>query len=187
MPHVTWGSEVSKSILDAAHRRAWEAASKSEGRWVDLIFAESKLSRKLEVLISQCPTADDGTQAVAQILAIEPKDRAAAFAFICYPAAAMGKLPIGPEGANDLGRLATPILTIDKDVKWTEYGSSSNQHHPNYDAYAKVLSSLSGARAERAKQFFSWCLVEQIPVPDPAGLEKEIDACAALLHKRVAR
>ena len=186
MPHTTWGAEVSKNILDAAHRLAWEAASKSEGRWVDLIFAEAKFERKLEVLLKHCPSPDEGTQAITQILASEPRDRAAAFAFAVYPAAAMGKLPIGTEGANDLGRVATPILTVNAKVTWTESLSSVQaQHHPSYDAFATVLENLSGARSERARQFFSWCLVEKILVTDPAGLEKEIEACAKLLKKRL--
>ena len=37
--------------------------------------------------------------------------------------AALGKLPIGTEGANDLGRLASPILSVDSEVTWTERGS----------------------------------------------------------------
>ncbi len=185
MPHPTWGAEISKNVLDAAHRLAWEAAIKSEARWVDLMFAEAKLQRKLEVLLKHCPSGDEGTQAINQILASEPRDRAAAFAFAAYPAAAMGKLPIGTEGANDLGRVATPILTVDAEVTWSERGSVQAQHHPSYDAFATVLGNLSGARSERARQFFSWCLVEKIVVTDPVGLEKEIEACAKLLKKRL--
>ena len=185
MPHTTWGAEVSKNILDAAHRLSWEAASKSEGRWVDLIFAEAKFERKLDILLKHCPSPDVGTQAITQILASEPRDRAAAFAFAVYPAAAMGKLPIGTEGANDLGKVATPILTVDAEVTWSERGSVNAQHHPLHDAFATVLKNLSGARSERARQFFSWCLVEKIEVTDPAGLEKEIEACAALLKKHL--
>ena len=185
MPHTTWGAEVSKNILDAAHRLSWEAASKSEGRWVDLIFAEAKFERKLDILLKHCPSPDAGTQAITQLLASEPRDRAAAFAFAVYPAAAMGKLPIGTEGANDLGKVATPILTVDAQVTWSERGSVKAQHHPSYDAFATVLKSLSGARSERARQFFSWCLVEKIAVTDPAGLEKEIEACATLLKKHL--
>ena len=186
MPHGTWGSAIARNVLDAAHRLAWESAAKSEQRWVDLMFAEVRLNRKLEVLIQHCPSPDEGTQAVAQVLAAEPRERAAAFAFALYPAAAMGKLPVGSEGANDLGRLAMPILTVDAEVTWSERGVSGSAHHPGYAAYAAVLANLSGARAERARQFFSWCLTEQIKLLDPAGLEKEIDACAKLLKKQVA-
>jgi MoxR-like ATPase len=185
LPHETWGVEVAKNVRDAAHRLAWNAASQAEARWVDLLFAERKLNRKLEVLIKQCPSPDEGTQAVAQILAAEPRDRAAAFAYAIYPAAVMGRLPIGPEGANDLGRIASHILTVDGDVTWAERGSSQAPHHPAFDAFAKVLGRLSGARAERARQFFSWCLVEQIEVTNPAALEMEIDGCARLLKEDV--
>jgi MoxR-like ATPase len=183
LPHCTWGVEIAKPPVDAVHRLAWNAASRAETRWVDLIFAEFKLSRKLEVLLKHCPSPDEGTQAVAQILASEPPDRAAAFAFALYPAAAMGKLPVGSEGANDLGRLASPILSVDAEVTWSERGTINAPHHPGYDAYAKLLGTLSGTRAERAKQFFSWCLTEQIVVGDPAGTEREIEACAVLLKK----
>ena len=186
LPHATWGAEVAKNVLDAVHRLAWEAAVKAGGRWVDLMFAEARLDKKLEVLLRHCPSPDDGTQAVAQILASEPRDRAAAFAFALYPAAAMGKLPVGSEGANDLGRIASPILTVDADVTWSERGTVNAPHHPSYDSFAKVLGNLTGARAERARQFFSWCLVEQVQVKDPTGLEKEIEACAKLLKKQVA-
>jgi len=186
LPHATWGAEVAPNVIDACHRLAWEAASKSEARWVDQMFAEAKLDRKLKVLLKHCPTPDEGTQAVAQILAAEPRERAAAFAFAVYPAAALGKLPIGSEGANDLGRIATPILTVDGTVTWIERGSAQGQPHPAYGAFAQVLAGLTGARAERARQFFSWCLVEQIPVSDPAALEREIDACAGLLKQRVS-
>ena len=185
LPHSTWGAEVSKNVVDAAHRLAWEAASKAGARWVDQIFAEARLDRKLEVLLKHFPSSDEGTQAVAQIIAAEPKARAAAFAFAVYPAAAIGKLPIGSEGANDLGRIATPILSVDAEVTWTERGMAQAPHHPAYDAFARVLAGLTGARAERARQFFSWCLVEQVTVPDPAALEKEIESCAKLLKKVV--
>lgn len=185
LPQPTWGAEVAKSVLDAVHRLAWEAASKAKSRWVDMIFAEPRLDKKLEILIKHSPSADEGTQAVAQILAAESRARAAAFAFAAYPASALGKLPIGPEGANDLGRIASPIMTVDAEVTWTERGSRQAEHHPAYDAYARVLGNLKGAREERARQFFSWCLVEQVTVPDPAGLEKEIEACVNVLRKRV--
>lgn len=185
LPHVTWGADVAQSVQNAVHRLAWEAATQAERRWVDALFAEYSLNRKLEVLFTHCPSPDEGTQAVSQLLAAEPRDRAAAFAFAVYPAAAMGKLPIGAEGVSDLGRLASPILTIDADVTWTERGSTAAPHAPGHDAFAHVLGRLSGARAERARQFFSWCLVEKVAVGDPAALEKEIDACATLLRKRV--
>jgi MoxR-like ATPase len=186
MPHGTWGSEVAKNVLDAAHRLAWDASSKSQPRWINLMFAESRLDRKLAVLIQHCTSPDEGTQAIAQVLATESRERGAAFAFALYPAAAMGKLPVGSEGANDLGSIAAPILSVDAEVTWSERGSAKAAHHPGYDAYASVLTNLSGARAERARQFFCWCLTQQIKLVDPVNLEIQIEACAKLLRKQVA-
>lgn len=186
LPQGTWGSEVAKSIVDAAHRLAWEAACNSPDRWVDLMFAEPRLDRKLNVLIKHCKAPDEGTQAVSQLLACEQPERAAAFAFAIYPAAILGKLPIGSEGINDLGRMAAPILSVDAEVTWTERGSTSSKHHPSYDAYARVLTGLTGARAERAKQFFCWSLTAQLNITNPAALEAEINACVKLFKSRVA-
>jgi hypothetical protein len=39
---------------------------------------------------------------------------------------------------------------------------------------------------ERARQFFCWCLTQQIKLVDPVGLEIQIEACAKLLKKQVA-
>ena len=186
MPHGTWGSEVAKNVLDAAHRLAWDASSKSQPRWINLMFAESRLDRKLAVLIQHCTSPDEGTQAIAQVLASESRERGAAFVFALYPAAAMGKLPVGSEGANDLGSIAAPILSVDAEVTWSERGSAKAAHHPGYDAYAAVLVNLKGARLERARQFFCWCLTQQIKLVDPVGLEIQIEACAKLLKKQVA-
>ncbi|OQW86036.1 MAG: hypothetical protein BWK72_19140 [Rhodoferax ferrireducens] len=186
LPHVTWGGDIAKNVLDAAHRLAWEAASNTPERWVDLLFAEPRLDRKLAVLINQCPGPDEGTQAIAQLLASESRERSAAFAFALYPAAVMGKLPIGSEGVNDLGRLASAVLSVDAEVTWTERGNTVAPHHPGYDACARLLSDLRGARAERAKQFLSWCLVEQISLVRADELEKEMDGCVRLLKKQVS-
>ena len=185
LPQATWGVEVAKNVLDAAHQIAWDAAM-SQSPWVEKLLAETTLERKLAILLEHCSSPDEGTQAVAQVLAAEPPARAAAFAFVVYPAAALGKLPVGTEGANDLGRIATPILTVDATVTWTEYGSAQAKQPPAFDAFARVLLDLAGARAERARQFFSWCLVEGIEVDAPAVLEAQIDACAQLLKGRLS-
>jgi MoxR-like ATPase len=185
LPHATWGAEVAQNRSDAAHRLAWNAA-RSQSAWVERLLAEPRLDRKLAVLLEHCPSPDEGTQAVAQILAAEPRARAAAFAFALYPAAALGRLPVGSEGANDLGRLANRILTVDGTLTWSERGAAQARHHPEIEAFARVLADLSGARAERARQFFSWCLLEQVELADPAVLEQEIDTCVRLLRERVA-
>ena len=43
---------------------------------------------------------------------------------------------------------------------------------------------MKGARAERAHQFFSWCMVSKLQPAKPADLEREIEACVEVLRKR---
>jgi hypothetical protein len=45
------------------------------------------------------------------------------------------------------------------------------------ERFAAVIGKLKDARAERARQFFDWCVVAQVVVRDPTSLENEIDNC----------
>ncbi|MBI4348105.1 MAG: AAA family ATPase [Elusimicrobia bacterium] len=183
LPHAAWGGEISAEAVAAAHRSAWDSCMLTgDRRWVHLFHLEKALPAKLKLLLGSCPGPDAGTQAVEQLLASEPKPRSAAFALAVYPAAVKGGLPIGAEGVNDLGKLASPILTVDGKVTWQERLSDKDTKHPEFARYAKVLSPLSGGRRERAKQFFNWCLASGTIPDDPAGLEGEMNACVELLR-----
>lgn len=184
LPHVAWGEEVRKEVLSAAHRAAWDTASEAEGNWIHAFMAEHSLAKKISILLDQCKNLDEGTQAIAQFIASEPRDRVAALAFAIYPAAVMEKLPIGTDGVNDLGKIATPVLSVDGEISWQERRSESNTHHPDIDRFIRVIGKKRGGRGERAKQFFNWCLVEQLSPENPAVLEKEIEACVNLLKVR---
>ena len=98
LPHSTWGQTVEPAVVAAAHRAAWEASREEEGAWIHAFLAEQSLPRKLSLLLDRCTDPDQGSQAVAQLIANERPDRAAAFAFAAYPAALARKLPIGAEG-----------------------------------------------------------------------------------------
>ena len=187
LPHKTWGAEISKETVSAAHRLAWDSGFSSGERWIHQFHAEKSLAKKLGILIDNCSNPDRGTEAVAQMLSSEPKVRSAAFAFAVYPAAAAGKLNIGAEGANDLGKIATPILSVDGEISWQERQAQSGTKHPDFDRFARVLSILDqkSGRFERAQQFFDWCLVERVNLEDPIGIEEEINACVTLLGKKV--
>lgn len=186
LPHVTWGVRPSPEVVGAAHRLAWDTATAAEDRWIHAFMAEPSLARKLAILVDECRSEDAGSQAVAQLAAAEPRERAAAFAFAIYPAAAMGRLPIGAEGVNDLGKLAGPVLKVDGEVSWQERISLSATRHPELDRFAKVLArpEVTGGRAERAKQLFSWCLVDRLSPKDPRALEEELAACVDVLRER---
>lgn len=184
LPHVAWGEEVREETLTAVHRAAWDTASEAEGNWIHAFMAEPSLNKKLCVLLDKCQNLDEGTQAIAQFIASEPKDRAAALAFAIYPAAVMEKLPIGMDGVNDLGKVATPILSVDGEVSWQERRSQSNTRHPDSDRFVRVINKRKEGRRERAMQFFHWCLVEQVSPENPDAIEDEIESCVKILKMR---
>lgn len=183
IPQPCWGVKVGTEVVAAAHRVAWECASASGSSWIHRFHAESALARKLAILLADCRDPDEGTQAVAQLIAGESRERAAAFAFAVYPAAALGKLPIGPEGINDLGRIATKFLSTDGEISWQERFSQAGTQHPEFSRCAAAVEKLKGARRERARQFFNGCIVEGLVVSAPAELEAAIESCVQRIRR----
>jgi MoxR-like ATPase len=184
LPHRTWGQAVESVVVNAAHRAAWEASREQQGAWIHAFLAEPSLSRKLEVLLDRCEDPDDGSQAIAQLIAAEKPDRAAAFAFAVYPVALASKLPIGAEGVNDLAKLAVPLLDAEGEIAWQERLNEKGTSHPAITQIAKVLASLSNTRLARARQFLTACLVRGIAIPAAAELERQIEECVQLLRGR---
>lgn len=105
-------------------------------------------------------------------------------AYALYPAATMGTLPLGPDGVNDLGKVAGPILSVDGVITWQERLADEGTNHPEFARFSVVLAKLKGPRLQRARQFFSWCLVEKVVPANPKKLEAEINACIGVLKKR---
>ena len=184
LPHACWGEQPAAEAVGAAHRIAWDSAVHTAQAWIHSFLSEPRLERKLTLLLDHAKTPDAGSQAIAQCLAAEPKERGGAFAFALYPAAALGRLPIGAEGVNDLAKVATPILTVEGELTWSERTHESNTSHPEIARFAKVMSKLTDARAERAKQFFSWCMVAKLQPAKPEELERQVEARIAVLRER---
>ena len=185
LPHRTWGDPPDTDKVLAAHRLAWDAAMLSgDEQWVHRFHLEHSLARKVRLLRDDCPGPDTGTLAVEQLLASEPKERAAAFALATYPAAIAGKLPIGAEGVNDLGRLAAKILSVDGEIEWQERLALEKTVAPEYVRIATVLKRLKGARLERARQLFYWCLINKISVEMPTLFESDFNASVRAAGKR---
>ena len=184
LPHVCWGEKPPREAVAAAHRLAWDVVRDSDCGWLPSFLAEGALPRKLEILLDNCRSADQGTQAVAELLAMSPPERAAAFAFAVHPAAVAGRLPIGAEGVNDLGKRASPFLSASGLISWAERLAEKDTEHPDLVRYAAALDGLTGGRAERAKQFFNGCLIRKCKVADPAALESEIQQCVEVLKQR---
>jgi len=184
LPQPCWGVKPSGEAVAAAHRLGWETVREATRSWLPAMMAERSLAGKLRILVEHCDSPDSGTQAVAELLAAEPPERAAAFAFAVYPAAVAGKLPVGAEGVNDLGRIASPLLSVEGKMTWRELASAKNTQHPDLAGYAAAVAGLRGARAERARQFFNGCLAQDYEVADPAALESEIQQCVDLLKRK---
>ncbi len=184
LPHATWGQSVEHAVIAAAHRAGWDASREQAGAWIHALLAEQSLPRKLNLLLDHCTDPDEGSQAIAQLIATESPDRAAAFAFVTYPAALGGQLPIGAEGVNDLAKLAVPLLDAEGELSWQERLSEHGTSHPVIAEVGKVLAPLRGTRLARARQFLTACVVRGIALPSAATLEPQLHECVQLLRKQ---
>ncbi len=185
LPQAAWGVSPAKAVVIAAHRAAWDQAYSKASAWIHAFLAEHSIEKKLAILIEKCRSRDEGSQAIAQLIASETTERAHAFAFAVYPAALSGKLWIGAEGIHDLARLATGMYTVNGEISWQESLHRNGSTHPEIVAITQVLSPLRGARRERAEQFFNWCLVNRLVVADPNKLEADIHKSVLQLGKLV--
>ena len=178
LPQRAWGEPPDPDKILAAHRLAWDSVMLSGSeRWVHRFHLERALDRKATLLLRHCPDADTGTLAIEQLLANEPKERAAAFALAAYPAAVRGRLPIGAEGINDIGRTALQLLTVSGEINWQEKLSASDSTHPELAAYGPVLRRLGAARRDRARQLFYFCVLNKISVTNARDFEQEFNRC----------
>jgi MoxR-like ATPase len=184
LPQRAWGAAPEAEKVSAAHRLAWNATMlQGSDRWLHHFHLQRPLDRKARLLLEACPDRDTGTLAIEQLLANEPKERAAAFALAAYPAAVAGELPIGAEAVNDLGRVAQPMLTVNGDIHWREPMSQQGTTHPELASYAPVLQRLDGARRERAQQLFYFCLVNKLTIHSPGAVEQEFHRCVQVFSK----
>jgi MoxR-like ATPase len=177
-PHRGWGVDLKEGLIRAVHRTAWDSAcSTGAEKWLSEFHLDRSLPGKIERLASGAPDPDTATLAVTQLLAGEPKERSAAFAYAVYPAALKGQLEIGLEGVAELAKAAKEVLDVKGEINWNEHSSKTKAEHPEYARLAKVLSRLKGNRRERASQFFNYLLVADIYLADPKSLEEEFDQC----------
>lgn len=187
LPHRAWGQAIEAEKVRAAHELAWNSAMlEAAEQWLHRLHLEPTLDGKADILLRSCPDPDAGSLAVEQLIANEPKARAAAFALAAFPAAVAGALPIGAEGVNDLGRLAQPLLTIDGDVSWSERLQESGTQHPELVACGQVLSKLKAARRQRAQQLFYYCAINRLPIENPRLFEAEFDRCVQVFAAKVS-
>ena len=181
LPQRAWGVQISEHIIRSAHRTAWDSASLcGKQKWLNDFHLEKRFPAKIKSLVTSCPDPDTGTLAVTQLLAHEPKARAAMFAYAVYPAALTGKLKIGSEGISDLGKTAAGVLDINGTVTWHSF--NPNAKNPDWLRMQIILDAMSGKRRERAAQFFNYLFVNQIVPADPIKEEAELNECIELLE-----
>ena len=184
LPQRAWGDRPDPDKILAAHELAWSGAMlKGRDQWLHLFHLERALDRKARLLVEDCPDPDTGTVAIEQLLANESKVRAAAFALAAFPAAAAGRLPIGAEGVNDLGRAAEPLLSVQGEVRWQERIAEKGTTHPELAVYARVLNGLEAERRQRAQQLFYYCVINGIAVGEPREFEQEFDRAVTVFGR----
>lgn len=178
LPQRAWGEQPAEAAIAAAHRLAWDSAAlDGKERWIHLFHLERDLARKAELLLHKCPDPDTGTLAVEQMLARESPVRVATFALAAYPAAVAGRLAIGAEALQDLGRLAQELFTVEGEISWREPAKTPSQFPPHIASCAKLLEDLPPARSARARQLFDYARLRNLEIRDPTRLEAELDRC----------
>ena len=182
LPQRAWGVQISEHIIRSAHRTAWDSASLSgTQKWLNDFHLEKRFPAKLKMLVRNCPDADTGTLAVTQLLAHEPKERAALFAYAVYPAALSGTLKIGSEGVSDLGKAASEVIDVDGELKWKESQADANGRNRDWVRLQKLLDPMSGKRRERAAQFYNYLYINDMSPEDPVAIEGELNECVTYL------
>ncbi|MDI1242813.1 MAG: MoxR family ATPase [bacterium] len=181
LPQRAWGVQVSEHVARSAHRTAWDAASLcGTQKWLNEFHLERRFPGKIKKLLTSCPDPDSGTLAVTQLLAHEPKGRAAMFAYALYPAALGGKLNIGSEGVPEIGKVASGVLDVRGSFSWRPNNGTSR--HPDNARLQNILDGMSGKRRERAAQLFNYLFINELTPVDPVAVEEELDQCVTCLR-----
>lgn len=189
LPQVAWGDEPREEAVAAAHRAAWDSSmTTGDQKWIHEFHQEGSLANKIRMLFQGCPSPDAGSAAVAQMIASERPERAAAFAMALFPAAASGRVPgIGSEGISDLGRVAQPIFAVHREVTWHQKYSAKDTTHPEIALGQRLLPTLSWRRRERARQLFAHLVVADIWPDDHIAIERELEGCVRAVAAEIRR
>lgn len=182
LPQRAWDETPSQQIIHSIHRTAWDTTIETgKKKWLAKFHLEKKLNRKLALVVENAPDLDTGTLAISQLLSLESKERAAAFAFAVYPTAVEGRLPIGAEAISDLGQIAVAVMDVDgRGVRLKQQFRSENDLREKLES---VLQELNGPRRERAEQLFNYLWVEKLLPEDPKQLEEELEECVKYISK----
>lgn len=184
LPQPAWGVNPDSSVIKAAHEIGWsQAFTDGSEKWLNDLLLESRPERRIEKILSNCPDEDTGAIGVKRLLAtLDPVD-GAVLAFVLYPAALEGKVPVGAEGRAALAKAARPILDVKAEITWNERLGGPGRPHPELDGCSRALADLRGKRKERARQLFYHLIAEGKPISDPEALERSLNRCVLRVAK----
>lgn len=181
-------------VVQAAHTMAWESVcSEGEERWLYEFHREPDLTRKIDLLLGGCDCPDTGTIAVSQLIAVEPLERSALFAFAIYPCL-LGhpNPPVGVEGIQDIGQIANGIMDVHGSIEHRDSsrkpyrppdGGKYDEPYPAYKPTLAYLEKLRGRRKTRACQLFSYLLCRGWTTTEPESYEGTLEACIQTVRK----
>jgi MoxR-like ATPase len=180
LPQLAWGVRVADVAIRGAHSIAWDFLTQGpEERWLSRVMVETDLAKRCARILETTQPRDTIALAISQSLAQLPKAESAVLAFALLPAVRDRSAAFGEESLAAVVEIAAPILEVEGEAKWRlrqDLNPETNPH-PSLSDCAVLLESLPPRRRERARQLFYHCIAREIPIPDPARLESQLDRC----------
>lgn len=184
IPQSATGEPVPRRTIEAAHRIAWDSvALEGKEKWLHEFVLTKCLSKKAELLFTNCPDPETGTVAVSQFIAAEPIDRIAAFVLAVTPhLLEMENGPVGSDGVSDLSRILEEIIRIHVEISWREPGSWGGPKVPKplpaYEEALKTLGNKLTRHYKRSLQLLNFLVSKQESVPENwQSLHREFKGC----------
>ena len=149
LPHACWGEQPSAEAIAAAHRAAWDSASNASEAWVHSFLTEARLDRKLALLLDNAKTADAGSQAIAQCLLAESKERAGGLRLRHLPGGG-ARAPADRRGGDQRPRQGRRTDPVGRGRGHLERALQREEHQPSRDRAHRQGPGRPEGRARRA-------------------------------------
>ena len=189
LPHRAWKGNIPEHAISAAHAECMRQVNESnpKDRWLSEFLLTNSLSGKIDMLFDNTVGKEVKSLAVMQFLNHDSKTRAGVFAFAAQPVIESCEI-IDEEALNELTNIAINIMKVDGTLEWRESLNQSGTQHPAWSACVHYLDSLpldDVLRFNRAKQFFLYLVINNIPVTEPEFIELELNRCFNFIQKYI--
>lgn len=186
LPQLAWGVRVTDHVTRGAHSVAWGLLTQSpDDRWLSQLMAETDLVQRCKHLLAGKRSTDVLSLAIRQSLAQLPAAQAAVLALALLPAVQERSDAFGEESLAAVVEAAAPILEVEGEANWrlrVDLNPASNPH-PLLSECVVLLESLPPRRRKLARQLFYHCIAREIPVTNPAELEKQLNRSILVVGK----